>query len=283
MKPTAFFFFLLIVSAGRALTQTLPFVPLLPSPAPPAFRLGTNIVLPGKLAEFTVPLTANARWWVAKTRRKADTARGGLVVPEGFDPRKPTPLLIVSVPSGGSAIGAIRSYTNIALSRGWAVLAADGTIPSTVQEDSIAWGWAMLGSVLDYLGKAWPGSRQWPMACAGFSGGAKRSACIAAALVKDNHGVIGVFMGGCNEDFATLGVRVYQPGDRFKLVPMFLSAGTSDSIASPAQAQPVKQSMERTGFKRVRLVEYDGGHRLDQESLKTALNWFLPRPTNERQ
>ena len=274
--------FLSLLPAG-ALAQIISPLPSLPPPPAQPIRLGTNAVVPGKLVQFTVPLTVNAKWLVGQTRRKADSAKGGLIVPDGFDPKKPCPLLVVSVPSGGSAIASIRSYTNVALNRGWAVVAADGPVPSTMEEDTIAWGWAMLMSVLDYLTKAWPTARQWPAVCAGFSGGAKRSGCVAAAMTKENYRVIGMFMGGCNQDFATFGLRSYQPGERFKQVPIFLSAGTSDPIASVAQAHAVRQSMERSGFKRVRLVEYDGGHRLDKEAFAVALDWFLPRQTKAEQ
>jgi predicted esterase len=266
----------------RAAAQTpVPLPVLLPSPAQP-LRLGTNEVVPCNLVQFTVSLNASARFAVAQAQRNATTAKGGLIVPEGFDSRKPCPLLIVSVPSGGSAIASMRSYTNVALSRGWAVLAADGSITSTMEQDSIAWGWAMLDSVLDYLAKAWPASRQSPVVCAGFSGGAKRSGCTGAAMMKENYRVVGMFMGGCNQDLATFGLRTYHPGEGFKLVPIFLSAGKSDPIASIGQARAVKQSMERSGFKRVRLVEYEGGHRLDQASFKTALDWFWPNSTYQR-
>jgi hypothetical protein len=271
---------LLFVLPAGALAQIIAPLPLFPPAPPQPIKLGTNAVVPGKLVQFTVPLTVNAKWLVVQTRRKADSAKGGLIVPDGFDPKKPCPLLVISVPSGGSAIASIRFYTNVALNRGWAVVAADGPVPSTTEEDTIAFGWAMLTSVLDYLTKAWPTARQWPAVCAGFSGGAKRSGCVAAAMTKENYRVVGMFMGGCNQDLATFGLHAYLPGDRFKQVPIFLSAGTSDPIASLAQARGVKQSMERTGFKRVRLVEYDGGHRLDQEALVVALDWFLPRPTN---
>src|SRR5262245_63206228 len=114
---------LLVLLASRALPQTLPPIVLpIRSPTPQAVRLGTNVVVPGKLVEFTVPLTVNAKWWVGQAKRKADSAKGGLIVPQGFDPRKPCRLLIVSVPSGGWAIPSLRFYTNVAFSRDWAVL-----------------------------------------------------------------------------------------------------------------------------------------------------------------
>jgi predicted esterase len=203
-----------------------------------------------------------------------DFAKAALVVPENFDLRKPCRLLVVSVPSGGSAIAAIQSYTNAALSEGWAVLAADGPRVS-VEEDTIQRGWAILSSALDYLSRAWPMAKQWPMACAGFSGGAKRSGSVAAAMMKENYRIIGMFMGGCNEDRASQGSRMYAPGGLFKAVPIFLSSGQQDPIAGPAQTLPVKQSLERSGFQFIRLETYAGGHRLDSDQLKLALQWFL--------
>src|SRR5262245_12907456 len=157
---------LLFVMPAGALAQIIDPLPLFPPPPPQPIRLGTNAVVPGQLVQFTVPLTVNAKWIVVQTRRKADSARGGLIVPDGFDPKKPCRLFVVSVPSGGSAIASMRSYTNVALNRGWAVVAADGPVASTTEEDTIAWGWAMLASVLDYITKAWPTARQWPAVCA---------------------------------------------------------------------------------------------------------------------
>src|SRR2546427_7623865 len=103
--------------------------------------------------------------------------------------------------------------------------------PVDTQTDTVQWGWAMLGSVLDFFSRTWPQTKPWPVACAGFSGGAKRSATVAAAMMRENYRVIGIFMGGCNEDWATVGLRLFQPGERFKHVPIFLSSGNRDPIA----------------------------------------------------
>ena len=156
-------------------------------------------------------------------------------------------LLTVSVPSGGWALRSLPSITNTAFSAGWAVLAAD--VPKVDQnDDTVQFGWAMLSSVLEQFHRTWPQSKQWPVACAGFSGGAKRSATVAAAMVKEGYQVIGISMGGCNEDRATLGLQLYQPGDHFKLVPIFLSNGTGDPIANPTHSATVAESMRRSGF-----------------------------------
>ena len=237
-------------------------------------HFGTNLFQPGKPIEFTAPLNGRARMEVSRLGIAVPFAKGVFVGPAGLtNLLRPCPLLIVSVPSGGSAIRWLPSVTNTALSAGWAVLAADGP-KVDVNDDTIQFGWAMLSSVLDQFNRTWPQSKQWPAACAGFSGGAKRSAAVGAAMMKDGYHVVGIFMGGCNEDLATLGLQLYQPGDRFKQVPIFLSNGTSDPIAGPQHVAPVAESMRRSGFGNLRLETYSAGHQMSDEQLKMALQWF---------
>ena len=220
-------------------------------------RFGTNIAAPGQIIYFP-----------------ARQAKGALVLPEGYtNLLKPGRLLVVSVPSGGAATSWMPSVTNIALSQGWIILAADGPkVP--VNEDTIQHGWAMLSSVLQELARTWPQAKRWKVACAGFSGGAKRSAAVAAAMTKDGWRVVGVFMGGCNEDRATTGMSLFQPGPAFKSVRMFLSNGDNDPIAGIEYGERVKASMTRSGFSNMRLEHYPGEHRLNKEHLSEALAWF---------
>jgi predicted esterase len=133
-----------------------------------------------------------------------------------------------------------------------------------------------LSSALDFVWRSWPQTKAWPVATAGFSGGAKRSATVAAAVLKEGRSVIGIFMDGCNEDRMTLGLQLYRPGDAFKQVPIFLSNGNSDSIAGPQQVAPVVESMRKSGFTNLRAENYDGGHQLNNEQLVSALRWFRP-------
>ena len=100
----------------------------------------------------------------------------------------------------------------------------------------------------------------------------------AANMMRQQDTVIGVFMGGCNEDRATTGLELSRPGPKFLDVPMFLSNGRQDSIAGPAEGQKVKALMEQTGFRNVRLEIYNGPHRLDTNQLRAALEWFRPKP-----
>ena len=237
-------------------------------------HFGTNLVQPGKVVEFAAPLNGKARMEASALRLAIPSVRGAFVAPAGLtNLLKPCPMLLLSVPSGGSSFRWLPSITNTALSEGWGVLAADGP-KLDAKVDSVQLGWGMLSSVLEQFHRTWPQSKQWPVACAGFSGGAKRSAIAAAGLVREGYQVLGVFMGGCNEDYATLGLQLYQPGDRFKRVPFFLSNGASDPIAGPEHAATVAGSMRRSGFQMLRLESYDGGHRQNDEHLTLALQWF---------
>lgn len=239
-------------------------------------HFGTNVVVPGGIIEFTAPLNGRALSEASRLRLGNATTHGAWFAPRALtNLLKPCPLLIVSVPSGGSAIRSLPAMTNCAFQEGWAVLAADGPKVG-VNDDTLQYGWCILSSVLDQFTRTWPPAKQWPVACAGFSGGAKRSAAVGAAMTGDGWNVVGVFMGGCNEDYATLGMQLFHAGPRFQKVPFFLSNGASDSIANPQQATAVADSMRRSGFVNLKLATYSGGHRQHNEHLTEALRWFYP-------
>src|SRR5262245_1237850 len=95
----------------------------------PAQRLhfGTNVVVPGEIIAFSAPLNGRAQAESGPLRLGNAPARGAWFAPRGLtNLLKPCPLLIVNVPSGGSALRALPGVTNCAFQAGWAVLAADG-------------------------------------------------------------------------------------------------------------------------------------------------------------
>src|SRR3954469_13208309 len=150
-----------------------------------SLHFGTNRIAPGETLRFTTRVGAKGQAELSRIGMLTATAQGALVLPANCTNLiKPCPLLVASVPSGGSALSAMPSVTNIALSQGWAVLAADGP-RIAADQDTIQFGWAILSSVLDHVARTWPPAKQWPVACAGFSGGAKRSAVVAGAMMKD--------------------------------------------------------------------------------------------------
>ena len=116
---------------------------------------GTNLIVPGKVIEFLAPLNAQGQRVASSLSLTNTSARGAFVAPASFtNLLTPCPLLIISVPSGGSAISWLPSVTNAALSGGWAVLAADGP-KVNAKDDTIQFGWAMLFSVLEEFHRTW--------------------------------------------------------------------------------------------------------------------------------
>ena len=131
-------------------------------------------MIQGDGTSFDVPLSAKQQ--AASTKGgnvAAATAKIALGVPQNFDPQKPWPLLIISATVDASSIDLLGAYRQAALDAGWVVLAADP--PAKPKEDGTERRIALIEAGLDYLGVHWPGSKTWPIAAGGFSGGAKRS------------------------------------------------------------------------------------------------------------
>ena len=235
-----------------------------------------------KIIEFNVPLSPAARLSVIHSKNPpADYAKVAIALPEGFDPEIPTQILLVNGTSdrSGSSIMPMVAFTNIALRLGWIVVAADA--PFKPPDDSPPWRWAMISSMLDHINKAWPGARRWPIASAGISGGGKWAGVIGAILSQKGYNLVGVFMGGVNEDYASEAAKVYDPAIRFKKVPFYISSGADDKIATPEQHQRVKESLLSSGFGQVRLESFKGGHALSEAELKNALTWFIDLYTKD--
>jgi pimeloyl-ACP methyl ester carboxylesterase len=241
-------------------------------------------VLPGKMITFRVPLPADAAHAAAEGGNPQPTeATIGLAVPADFDPRKPWPVLCVSATSDGhaSSVGHMRGYWKTATDLGWVVIAGDG--PSKPATDHDAWRWTMLSAGLEAMHKAWPDSRKWLYATGGFSGGAKRSGRIGAILAKEKYRLIGIFMGGCNADMPSDALKTYKPAKAdFLNVPIFLSNGEADAISTPAAAENVRRSLEKTGFTKVRYEKYAGGHSLHPDHIREALTWFQREAASAR-
>ena len=230
-----------------------------------------------QILEFPVPVTREARISIGTSKNTpVDFARAGIAVPRNFEPDFPTPILLVSGTSDGdaSSVRAMQVFTNIALRLGWIVIAADGPSGKPAN-DNPPWRWAMASSLLEHVHKTWPKSRRWPIAAAGVSGGGKWSGVLGAILANKNYNLVGVCMGAVNQDMASEAAKLYEPAIRYKRVPIFLSSGTDDKIATPEHHNGVKESLLHNGFTNVRLETFKGGHALSETELRKALNWFV--------
>lgn len=133
----------------------------------------------------------------------------------------------------------------------------------------------MLGAALEALRKDWPQSARWPVAFAGMSGGAKRSGLLGAMLAKTGSvNICGFYFSGINDDRLSPAYKTYQPGPEFLNIPIWISGGMDDTIATPSSEGAVHASLQRTGFKRVRIERFMGGHRLKRSEVRLALRWF---------
>lgn len=241
-----------------------------------AATLAGQQVQPGGKIEIRFPVSSYFQNIAAEAGNpRPDTGRAVLTFPGGFDPSRPWPLLIVTSTSDFNRTSAMDAdwYRAPATAEGWVVLGSDATISPRI--DSTQWRLGLLGAALEAIRKEWPQSAKWPVAFAGFSGGSKRSGILGTMLAKSGSvRVCGFFLSGINEDRLGEAYKTYHPGVGFLEVPVWLSSGASDSVATPAAHNLVKASLERTGFKRVRLEQFTGTHQLKMAEVRRALQWF---------
>jgi hypothetical protein len=241
-----------------------------------AATLAGQQVQPGGKIEIRFPVSKYFQGIASQAGNpRPETGRAVLTFPAGFDPSRAWPILIVTSTSDFNRTSAmdVDWYRAPATAEGWIVLGSDATIAPRI--DSTQWRLGLLGAALETIRKEWPQSAKWPVAFAGFSGGSKRSGVLSAMLAKSGSvRVCGFFLSGINEDRLGESYKTYQPGPGFLEVPVWLSSGANDTIATPQAHNLVKASLERTGFKRVRLEQFGGGHQLKMSEVRRALQWF---------
>lgn len=241
-----------------------------------AVTLAGQAVQGGRTVEIRFPVAKYYQDVAAQGGNpRVETGRAVLVFPPGFDPGRPWPILVATSTSDFDRTSAmdVEWYRDPATAEGWIVLGPDATINPRV--DSTQWRLAMLVAALEAMRKDWPQSAKWPIAFAGFSGGAKRSGALGAMLAKTGSvGICGFFLSGINEDRLGESYKVYQPGRGLLEVPVWLSSGSGDTVATPQAHNLVKASLDRAGFKRVRLEQFTGQHQLKMSEVRSALRWF---------
>jgi hypothetical protein len=230
----------------------------------------------GSMTRAPVPLTAQQRAYVSEGGNAApDHAVAVLAVPAGFSPQRSWPVLVPLATSDFSRKNRddLRDfYQQAALAEGWIVLAGDGE--GNPPRDTAGWRAGMTLAALDALHRSFPGSDKWPVAVAGFSGGAKRAGNLAPLFAVAGNRVAGIFLTGVNEDRLSEGYRTFHPGAAFLRTPVYISAGQEDRVARIAQQQKVQRTIEQTGFTNVRLVAMPHGHAVSRSAVREALRWF---------
>ena len=199
-----------------------------------------------------------------------------LAVPRGFDPTKPWPVLIVFSSSDHlfpNWFDMVRLYRETALAEGWVLLTGDGPKPPPTL-DSSGWRAGHALAALDALHRSFPSSKNWPIVCAGQSGGAKRATYLAPLFAVGGYRVAGIFLSGMNEERMTDAYHRFKPGRDFLRTPIFLNSGMYDLVAKPEQQNAVEKSMRRTGFENIRHEAFPGGHELPPKRLLAGLRWL---------
>ena len=231
---------------------------------------------PGSIVKADVPLSA---------QEKSLAAQGGNVVPPNavavlatppnFDPRKSWPVLVICSTSDfkrQNRNDLVQFYRTVGLHEGWVLLAGDG--PQNARNDTAAWRGAMTLAAVAALHHSFPGSDKWPVACAGFSGGGKGVGYVTPLLARNGCRIAGIYITGANEDHLSDGYGRIQPGTNFLSTPIYISAGHDDRIATVEQQYTVAGSIKRTGFNRMRIGTFHGGHEVNDGQTSVALRWF---------
>ena len=253
----------------------LPHVDSIAAPESPLKFAGVAFS-PGSTVTANVPLSA---------QEKSLAAQGGntvpangvavLATPSNFDPRKNWPVLVICSTSDfkrQNRNDLVDFYRTVGVAEGWVLLAGDG--PQRPRSDTAAWRGAMTLAAVTALHRSFAGSEKWPIACAGFSGGAKGVGYVAPLLAKNGCRVAGIYMTGANEDHLSDGYTRIQPGGNFLNTPIYISAGHDDRIATVEQQYTVAGSVKRTGFNRMRIGTFHGGHEVNNGQTSVALRWF---------
>jgi hypothetical protein len=231
---------------------------------------------PGSTVQANVPLSALEKSYAGQGGNPVPPyAVAVLLTPANFDPTKSWPVLIPCSTSDfkrQNRNDLVQFYQRAGLSEGWVLLAGDG--PQHAKNDNVAWRESMTMAAVDALHRSFPGSEKWPMACAGFSGGGKGVGYVAPFLARYGCHIVGIYITGANEDHLSDGYARLQPGADFLNTPIYFSSGHEDRIATMEQQYAVVGLIKRTGFKRIRIGTFRGGHEVNDAQTSIALHWF---------
>lgn len=197
-----------------------------------------------------------------------------VAMPSDCDPNRPLNVFIVitavnnEAERAGGNIAKFKQYAKSCVANGWVCIAIDSN--SGVPHSFVTYQEAFALMVRD-----WPGFATSRFSAGGFSGGSKGCWGPIAWLLKNKYQTVGVYMGGCNEDYsARFRDEVGAPSSGYRKIRAFVSTGKADKIATPAQSEGVVKSMKSNGVKDIRYELHDGGHSMSPPHFVEALKWF---------
>lgn len=231
---------------------------------------------PGTVVRNEVVLDSQERSYAAERGNVAPTsAIVSIAVPPGFDAAKTWPVLVVLSTSDFNRKNSddISFYLQSAMAEKWVVLAGDAA--ASPRLDTLSWRFSTTLAAIKALHRTFPDARQWPVACAGFSGGARRAGAIAPLLALYGCRISGVYLTGINDNRLAEAHKRFLSADRqFLNTPIFVSSGSQDPIATVRDQIGVVNSLRKTGFTRVRQEVFGGGHQVNRPHVQSALVWF---------
>ena len=265
-----------LITASQIFVTLNVFSALAAAAAGGSLKFGGVPFSPGSTVQANVPLSALEKSYAGQGGNPVPPyAVAVLATPANFDPTKSWPVLIPCSTSDfkrQNRNDLTQFYQRVGLSEGWVLLAGDG--PQHAKNDNVAWRESMTLAAIDALHRSFPGSEKWPMACAGFSGGGKGAGYVAPFLARNGCRITGIYLTGVNEDHLSDGYARCQPGADFLRTPIYLSAGHDDRIATPEQQYAVLGLIKRTGFNRIKIGTFHGGHDVNDAQTSLALRWF---------
>jgi hypothetical protein len=265
-----------LITASQILVTLNVLSTLVAAGAGGSLKFGGVPFSPGSTVRANIPLNSQEKSYAAQGGNPVPpNAVAVLATPTNFDPTKSWPVLVTCSTSDfkrQNRDDLVDFYRRVGLAEGWVLLAGDG--PQHARNDNVAWREAMTLAAIDALHRSFAGSAKWPIACAGFSGGGKGVGYVAPFLARNRCRIIGIYMTGANENHLSDGYARLQPGADFLNTLIYISAGHDDRIATLEQQYNVAGSIKRTGFQRIRIGSFRGGHEVNDAQTSIALRWF---------
>lgn len=197
-------------------------------------------------------------------------------LPKDFDPSKGCPIFIQwNTSDHKSHLRGTRRFWPTCNSEGWMLVSIEGAPDSkTTWSNSVFY--AGVKEFFEQLHQKYPGSKEWPVATGGFSGGSKICQWMGG-LMDELEGVNlrGYWIGGCNESFFEYAVQDLSVSKKtLRGVKAYISCGNQDKYLSARSNERVLNGIKEFGLQ-VRQETYGGAHKVSKKQLAEAFAWFL--------